>query len=198
MMTRLKRGDLYSLEDYAAIRSEFRDKVMDHKKIRRVPIGPNATLYFEDQLTMQYQIQEMLRIERIFEANAINDELETYNQLIPDGHNWKATFMLEYTNVEERQQALKKLLGIEKTIWVKIGDFEPVYPIANEDLERETEEKTSAVHFLRFEFTPKMVQKAKERAVISMGISHKYYHQAIDRLENPIRESLVSDFSDLN
>ena len=197
-MTILKRDDLYSLEDYAAIRSEFRDKVMEHKKMRRVPIGSNATVYFEDQLTMQYQIQEMLRIERIFESDAINEELETYNSLIPDGHNWKATFMLEYTDVEERQQALKKLHGIEKNIWVKIADCESVYPIANEDLQRETEEKTSAVHFLRFEFTPEMVQKAKDNAVISMGISHKYYHEQIDILENPIRESLVNDFSDPN
>lgn len=197
-MTILKRDDLYSLEDYAAIRPEFRTRVMNHKKMRQVPIGPNATLYFEDQLTMQYQIQEMLRIERIFESDAINEELDTYNPLIPDGHNWKATFMLEYTDVEERQQALKKLLGIEKTIWVKIGDCEPVYPIANEDMERETEDKTSAVHFLRFEFTPEMVQKAKDNAVISMGISHKYYNEQIDILENPVRESLVNDFSEPN
>jgi hypothetical protein len=197
-MTILKRDDLYSLEDYAAIRSEFRGKVMEHKKMRRVAIGPNATLYFEDQLTMQYQIQEMLRIERIFESDAINEELETYNPLIPDGHNWKATFMLEYKDVEERQQALKKLHGIEKNIWIKIADCQPVYPIANEDLQRETEEKTSAVHFLRFEFTPDMVQKAKDNAVISMGINHKYYHEQIDILENPIRESLVNDFSDPN
>jgi hypothetical protein len=197
-MTILKRDDLYSLEDYAAIRSEFRSKVMEHKKIRRIAIGPNATLYFEDQLTMQYQIQEMLRIERIFESDAIHEELETYNPLIPDGHNWKATFMLEYTDVEERQKALKKLQGIEKNIWVKIGDCDPVYPIANEDLERETEEKTSAVHFLRFEFTPEMVQKAKDNAVISIGISHKYYNEQVESLEDPIRGSLVSDFSDLN
>ena len=197
-MTILKRDDLYSLEDYAAIRPEFRTRVMNHKKMRQVPIGPNATLYFEDQLTMQYQIQEMLRIERIFESDAINEELDTYNPLIPDGHNWKATFMLEYTDVEERQQALRKLHGIEKTIWVKIGDCEPVYPIANEDMERETEDKTSAVHFLRFEFTPEMVQKAKDNAVISMGISHKYYNEQIDELENPVRESLVNDFSEPN
>ena len=197
-MTILKRDDLYSLEDYAAIRPEFRTRVMNHKKMRQVPIGPNATLYFEDQLTMQYQIQEMLRIERIFESDAINEELDTYNPLIPDGHNWKVTFMIEYTDVEERQQALKKLHGIEKAIWVKIGDCEPVYPIANEDMERETEDKTSAVHFLRFEFSPEMVQKAKDNAVISMGISHKYYNEQIDVLENPVRESLVNDFSEPN
>ena len=197
-MTLLKRDDLYSLEDYALIRSEFRNKVLEHKKMRRVSIGPDASLYFEDQLTMQYQVQEMLRIERIFESDAINEELETYNPLIPDGHNWKATFMLEYTDVEERQQALRKLHGIEKNIWVKIGDCEPVYPIANEDLQRETEDKTSAVHFLRFEFSTEMVQKAKANAVISMGISHKYYNEQIDILANPIRESLVNDFSDVN
>jgi len=124
----------------------------------------------------------MLRIERIFESDAINEELETYNPLIPDGHNWKTTFMLEYADVEERHQALKKLLGIEKVIWIKIGDCDPVYPIANEDLERETEEKISVIHFLRFEFTSEIVQKAKDNAVVSMGISHKYYHEKIDVL----------------
>lgn len=194
-MTTLTRDDLYSLEDYAAIRSEFRGKVMAHKKNRQVPIGPNATLYFEDQLTMQYQIQEMLRIERIFESAAINEELDTYNPLIPDGQNLKATFMLEYGNVEERQQALKKLHGIEKNIWVKIGDSKAVYPIANEDLKRETEEKTSAVHFLRFEFTADMVTKAKQGAVISMGINHAHYNEQVDALDDKIRTSLVSDFS---
>ncbi|MCK5648577.1 MAG: DUF3501 family protein [Gammaproteobacteria bacterium] len=197
-MAILKRDDLYSLEDYAAIRLEFRTRVMNHKKMRRVPIGPNAALYFEDQLTMQYQIQEMLRIERIFESDAINEELDTYNPLIPDGHNWKATFMLEYADAEERRQALKKLHGIEKSIWVKIGDCEPVSPIANEDMQRETEEKTSAVHFLRFEFTPNMVQKAKDHAVISMGIRHKYYNEQIEVLADPIRESLLNDFSEPN
>ncbi len=197
-MTILTKQDLYSLEDYAAIRSEFRTRVMKHKKNRQVAIGSNATLYFEDQLTMQYQIQEMLRIERIFESEAINEELETYNPLIPDGHNWKATFMLEYTDVEERKQALKKLLGIEKTIWVQIGDCEPVYAIANEDLNRETEDKTSAVHFLRFEFSSEMIQKAKDNAVISLGIGHEYYNKTIEVLENPIRASLVNDFSDPN
>ncbi len=193
----LKREDLYSLEEYAALRSEFRDKVMDHKKTRQVPIGPNATLYFEDQLTMQYQIQEMLRIERIFESDAINEELETYNPLIPDGHNWKATFMLEYGDVEERKQALAKLLGIEKKIWVRIGDSEPVYPIVNEDLDRETSEKTSAVHFMRFELSSEMIQQAKNNADISMGINHEHYNYQIT-LDNPVRESLVNDFSDPN
>jgi hypothetical protein len=138
----------------------------------------------------------MLRIERIFEADAINEELETYNPLIPDGQNLKATFMLEYTDVEERKLALQKLHGIEKSIWVRIDGCDPVFPIANEDIERETEEKTSAVHFLRFEFNSEMISKAKNNAVISIGISHRNYNETVDVLDEPTRTSLVNDFFD--
>lgn len=150
-MSKLSRDDLYSLEKYAAIRPEFRARVMEHKKHRRVAIGPHAVLYFEDALTMQYQVQEMLRLERIFEPEGIQEELDVYNPLIPDGSNWKATFMVEYEDEGERRAALARLIGIEKRVWVQAEGCGKVYPIANEDLERETEDKTSAVHFLRFE-----------------------------------------------
>ncbi|HHH38762.1 MAG TPA: DUF3501 family protein, partial [Sedimenticola sp.] len=139
-MTPLSREELYSLEEYSDIRPRFRARVMEHKRNRQVPLGPNATLYFEDRLTMQYQIQEMLRIERIFEAEGIRDELDAYNPLIPDGSNWKATFMIEYPDAAERKRALARLIGIERRVWVQVADFEPVHPVANEDLERETGE----------------------------------------------------------
>ena len=162
-MSKLTREDLYSLEKYAAVRTEFRAKVMAHKANRRLAIGPHATLYFEDSLTMQYQVQEMLRLERIFEPEGIQQELDVYNPLIPDGSNWKATFMVEYEDVEERRAALARLIGIEKTVWVQAEGCGKVYAICNEDLDRETEDKTSAVHFLRFELTPEMVAAIKQR-----------------------------------
>ncbi|MCL2656075.1 MAG: DUF3501 family protein [Betaproteobacteria bacterium] len=190
----LTRAQLYSLEEYARIRPEFRAKVIAHKKNRRVPLGTNAALYFEDALTMQYQIQEMLRIERIFEADGIQAELDVYNPLIPDGHNWKATFMLEYDDVEERQLALAQLKGIERASWVRVADCAPVYSIANEDLDRETEEKTASVHFLRFELTPLMIAAAKAGATIAIGIDHPRYH-AKTILNGAVRASLVADLN---
>lgn len=192
-MHKLTRSDLFSLEQYAEQRSAFRDKVMAHKKNRRVPLGPHATLYFEDSLTIQYQIQEMLRAERIFESAGINEELEAYNPLIPDGGNWKATFMLEYDNVEERRAALEKLIGIEDRVWVKIAGYPPVYAIADEDLERDTADKTSAVHFLRFELEPQMVAAAKEGAAIGMGIDLPEYQNAVDPVPDAVRAALVKD-----
>ena len=149
-MSKLTHSDLYSLEEYARLRQEFRSKVMQHKKNRRVAIGEHAALYFEDSLTMQYQVQEMLRIERIFEPEGIQDELDVYNPLIPDGLNWKATFMIEYEDEDERKAALAQLIGVEKALWVQVEGFDKLHPIANEDLERETEDKTSSVHFLRY------------------------------------------------
>jgi len=193
-MHKLTRADLYSLEQYAEQRPAFRDKVMAHKKNRRVALGLHATLYFEDSLTIQYQVQEMLRAERIFESAGINEELEAYNPLIPDGSNWKATFMLEYEDVNERRAALEKLIGIEDRVWVKIAGHSPVYAIADEDLERDTEQKTSAVHFLRFELTPQMVAAAKEGAAIGMGIDLPAYQNAVDPLPDNIRAALVKDF----
>lgn len=193
MAAKLKREDLWSLEEYAQKRDDFRKQVMEHKKSRQLEIGPNATLYFEDRMVMQYQVQEMLRIERIFEKDAIQEELDAYNPMIPDGSNWKATFMVEYPNVEERKTALARLIGIEKKVWVRVGDFDKVYPIANEDLERETEEKTSSVHFLRFELTPDMIAASKAGTPISAGIEHEAYNYSIDPIAENIRQSLVSD-----
>lgn len=193
-MEKLSRDSLYSLEKYAEIRPEFRQQVMEHKKNRRIPIGEHATLYFEDKLTMQYQVQEMLRAERIFEAEGINEELDAYNPLIPDGANLKATFMIEYQDVEERKQALAQLIGIERKVWLRVGNMDKVYPIANEDLERETEEKTSSVHFLRFEFTPEMIVAAQTGEAMSAGIDHKHYtHEVL--LGQGVRDSLTTDFS---
>lgn len=192
-MHKLTRADLYSLEQYAEVRPEFRRKVMAHKKDRHVPLGPNATLMFEDRLTMQYQIQEMLRIERIFEAQAIQDELDAYNPLIPDGTNWKATFMIEFPDVEERRAALRRLIGIEDRVWVKVDGFEPVYPIADEDLERDNEEKTSSVHFLRFELSPQMIAAAKAGAAISVGVDHELYRHRVDPLPDNVQQSLRAD-----
>ena len=153
-MKKLAREDLLSLERYAAERPAFRERVIHHKRTRRLPIGPNATLHFEDRLTMQYQVQEILRTERIFEAGEIEAELEAYNPLIPDGANWKATFMIEFDDEDERRAALGRLVGIEDRVWARAGDSKPVWAVADEDLERTTDEKTSSVHFLRFELAP--------------------------------------------
>jgi len=193
-MHKLTRTDLYSLEQYAEQRSAFRDKVMAHKKNRRVALGPHAALYFEDRLTIQYQVQEMLRAERIFESAGIDEELDAYNPLIPDGSNWKATFMLEYDDVNERRGALEKLVGIEDRVWVKVAGLDPVFAIADEDLERDTEQKTSAVHFLRFELTPQMVAAAQEGAAIGMGIDLPAYQCTLEPLPENIRAALVQDF----
>jgi len=195
IMKKLNREDLFSLEKYAEVRPQFRAQVMAHKQNRQVSIGPNATLYFEDRMTMQYQVQEMLRIERIFEAGGINEELEAYNPLIPDGSNWKATFMVEFPDVEERRVALKRLKGVENKVWARVAGFEPVRPIADEDLEREDEEKTSSVHFLRFELTPDMVRAVKQGAAISMGIDHPAYNHQVDPIPAATRDSLAQDLS---
>ena len=193
-MVNLIHEDLYSLEKYARIRPEFRARVMEHKKSRRVDIGPHAALYFEDKLTMQYQVQEMLRIERIFEQEGIQDELNVYNPLVPDGMNWKATFMMEYEDEEERREALARLLGVEKAVWVQVGGLDKVRPIANEDLDRETEDKTSAVHFIRFELSQEMIDALRGGAVLSMGIDHPAYDHTVAGIAGAVRESLLEDF----
>jgi hypothetical protein len=193
MSKKLSREDLMSLERYAAERNGFRAQVMAHKKDRKVHLGPNATLYFEDTLTMQYQVQEMLRAERIFEAAGIQEELDAYNPLIPDGDNWKATFMLEYDDVEERKAALERLIGVEDRVWMRVEDHDPVYAIADEDLERETEEKTSSVHFLRFQLTPEMVADARAGAPIAAGIDFEGFNHLQDPLPEATRASLVAD-----
>lgn len=192
-MSHLTPADLFGLEEYAKVRGEFRAKVMEHKQTRKVPIGPNATLYFEDRLTMQYQIQEMLRVERIFEQAGIADELAAYNPLIPDGRNLKATFMVEFGDVEERRLALTKLVGIEDKVWLRVGDQAPVAPISDEDLERDDETKTSAVHFLRFELTDEMAASLKAGARLAMGIDHPEYRHQVDPISDAVRQSLVED-----
>jgi len=191
-MGKLTRDDLYSLEQYSKVRSEFRNKVIQHKANRRLAIGPHATLYFEDSLTMQYQVQEMLRLERIFEAEGIQQELDVYNPLIPDGSNWKATFMVEYEDVEERRAALARLIGIEKTTWVRVEGHDKVYAICNEDLDRETDEKTAAVHFMRFELTPEMIASVKRGASVRAGIDHPAYHAEVE-MPVQVRNSLSVD-----
>ncbi len=193
-MHKLTREDLYSLEKYAELRPEFRRKVLEHKRHRRLALGTNAALYFEDRLTMQYQVQEMLRIERIFEAEGINEELEAYNPLIPDGSNWKATFMVEFPDVAERQQMLSQLVGIEDRVYVQVVDFDRVYAIADEDLERDTEEKTSAVHFMRFEFPPEQVAALKNGAALIAGIDHEIYQVEISPVADNVRNALIADF----
>ena len=192
-MNKLNRDSLFSLEKYAEVRPEFRARVMAHKRNRRLPIGPNANLYFEDALTMQYQIQEMLRIERIFEAAGIQEELDAYNPLIPDGSNWKATFMMEYPDPEERREQLARLIGIERHVWAQVADFARVTPIADEDLEREDEHKTSSVHFLRFELTPEMVAAVRAGASVSMGIDHPAYDFTVAPIPQNVRDSLAAD-----
>jgi len=193
-MALLSKKDLFSLEKYSEIRNEFRAKVMKHKKNRRLAFNDHAVLYFEDALTMQYQVQEMLRIERIFEPEGIQQELDVYNTLIPEGANWKATFMIEYTDVQERKVALAKLIGVEKSIWIKVEESERVYAIANEDMDRETEDKTSAVHFMRFELTKDMITNIKVGLPIIFGIDHDLYKTEII-VRPKVQRALIVDLN---
>src|SRR5210317_1547130 len=174
-MNPLSREDLYSLEKYAEHRAEFRARVLEHKKDRRVTIGENLSLYFEDRLTIQYQVQEMLRIEKIFEADGIEEELEAYNPLIPDGSNLKCTAMLEFKDVAVRRERLAQLVGIEHVVWLRVEGFDKVFAISNEDLDRSTEEKTSAVHFMRFELDEAMIAALREGAGLEFGTNHEGY-----------------------
>jgi hypothetical protein len=192
-MKKLTRENLFSLEKYSEIRNDFRLKIMAHKKNRHLAIGPNTTLYFEDSLIMRYQIQEMLRAEKIFESSAIDDELVVYNALIPDGNNWKATFMIEFTDEEERRVALKKMLGIENNLWLKIEGFSEIYPASDEDLERSDDNKTSAVHFLRFQLDHEMIDGLKGGCQLSAGINHPEYKYTVNPIPQNISESLISD-----
>ena len=194
-MNKLTRDDLFSLEQYAETRSAFRDKVLEHKKNRRLDLGTNAALYFEDRLTMQYQVQEMLRIERIFEADGINEELEAYNPLIPDGSNWKATFMVEFPEADERRAMLTQLVGIEDRVYVHVADFDRVFAIADEDLERADDEKTSAVHFLRFELPPEQVAALKSGAALIAGIDHDNYRVEVSPVPDNVRKALIADLT---
>jgi len=191
-MDPLTRQDLMSLEQYAEQRGAFRQRVIDHKKSRRVEIGPNLSLYFEDRLTIQYQVQEMLRIEKIFEAKAIEEELDAYNPLIPEGSNWKATAMLEYEDVAERRQRLAGLVGLEHRVWARVEGYDKVFAVANEDLDRSTDEKTSAVHFMRFELTRGMIDALRNGAALSFGSDHNSYRHETT-ISGKTRESLLED-----
>lgn len=189
----IDRDSLLSLEAYARQRKEFRAKVMAHKRDRTVHLGAHVTLIFEDQLTIRYQIQEMLRIERTFEAQGIQDELDAYNPLIPDGRNLKASMMIEYTDAAERKHALSKLKGIEHRVWVQVEGGDRVYAIADEDLPRENEEKTSAVHFLRFELNDEMAGALKNGVALSLGIDHRNYQAESGAVAAGVRASLAKD-----
>jgi len=194
-MAKLKREDLYSLEQYSEMRDDYRKKVMAHKENRRLELGDNLLLSFEDQLIMQYQVQEMLKAEKIFDAEGIEEELAVYNTLIPDGSNWKATMLIQYPDVEERQKQLARLIGIEDLIWLQVEGFEKVYAIADEDLERDNAEKTSAVHFMRFELNKEMIAAVKSGAAISAGVDHENYRYTINALASNLRDSLAGDLN---
>ncbi|HED14785.1 MAG TPA: DUF3501 family protein [Gammaproteobacteria bacterium] len=193
-MKPLLRTDLLSLQQYSEQRLQFRRQVMAHKKNRVIYLGEHLGLYFEDRLTMQYQVQEMLRVEKIFEDAAIEEELATYNPLIPDGHNLKATLMIEYTDVAERQQMLTHLVGIETRVWMRVAEFEKVWPIADEDLERADATKTSAVHFLRYEFSEAMIAAAQAGGTLSSGAEHPAYHSEVI-VAPEVTQALIADFT---
>ena len=194
-MPHITRDSLIPLEAYARTRTEFRARVMAHKKSRTLALGEHVTLIFEDELTIRYQIQEMLRVERIFEEAGIQDELDAYNPLVPDGGNWKATLLIEYPDVAERQCMLARLIGIEDRVWVQVEGHARVYAIADEDLERENADKTSAVHFLRFELARPMAQALKKGAGFAIGIDHPDYTVSVASVEPGARASLVADLA---
>ena len=184
---------LMPLKQYAKVRDEFRAKVIAHKKHRHVELGEHISLQFEDELTMRYQVQEMLRVERVFEEDGIKEELEAYNPLIPNGNNWKATIMIEYPDVEQRHRELARLIGVEDRVWAQIEGNPRVYAIADEDLERENDEKTSTVHFLRFELTALMKIALRNGANLAMGVDHPSYRATIESISDPVRDALIAD-----
>ena len=192
MSQQITRDDLMSLEQYAEQRGEFRQRVLAHKKHRQVALGPNATLYFEDRLTLLYQIQEMLRIEKVFEADGINEELEAYNPMIPSGRNFKATFMIEYADAIVRAAQLEKMVNIEDLVWMQVGEHDKIWAIADEDLERSNDIKTSAVHFMRFEITDEMAQELKAGADLRIGVQHAVYTYDV-LVAGDTRASLLAD-----
>ena len=194
-MAQLRREDLWSLEEYALRRNEFRTEVMAHKKTRQLALGRHARLYFEDDVTIRYQVQEMLRIEKTFEAAGIEEELSAYNPLIPDGHNWKATFMIEFGDPVERAQRLSEMKGIEDLVWLQVGDLDRIIPIADEDLERENAEKTSAVHFLRFELSVEQITALKAGATLYAGVDHTAYPIEKFAVNTDIQASLTNDLA---
>jgi hypothetical protein len=194
-MQKLKPSDLFSLEQYSRDRPAIRAKVMEHKRSRQVGVGPNVMWLFEDRITIQYQVQEMLRAERIFEPEGIEEELSAYNPLIPDGRNWKVTLLIEFPDERERRAQLAKLKGVEQRCWVQVAGHDRVFAIADEDLERENDEKTSSVHFLRFELTPPMIAAAKSGAAISLGVDHEQYRHEINPVSPAVQASLKGDLT---
>ncbi|MEY8242940.1 MAG: DUF3501 family protein [Gammaproteobacteria bacterium] len=196
MQKKLVIQDLYSPEDYSKIRESFRREILAHKSSRSIAIGNHVRLLFEDRMTIQYQIQEMLRVEKIFEEQAIQDELDTYNPLIPDGNNWKVTMLIEYPEPEQRQKALSLLVGIENLVWVKIGDSDKVFAIADEDLDRSTPDKTSSVHFLRFELTSAQAKNLDKSVPITIGIDHNNYQHQTDICKTT-KASIIEDLDQI-
>jgi len=194
-MKKLARQDLMSLEQYSSDRTRLRNEVIAHKQLRNVQVGPNMTWCFEDYTTIRYQVLEMLRAERIFESDGIQGELDAYNPLIPDGSNWKVTLLLEFPDPQERRTALEKLIGVEDRCWIRVSEMDRVFAVADEDMERENEEKTSAVHFLRFELTASMVEAMKSGASLSIGVDHDSYRHLLSPLPTPIRDSLSRDLA---
>jgi len=194
-MKKISLSDLLSIEAYEAQRPAIRQAIMEHKKTRRIALGPNATLHFEDYQVMRYQILELVRAERMTSEDELNGELEAYNPLIPDGKNLKATLMIEYPDDRERRERLHQLVGIEELISIQIDAFDPVYPIANEDLKRSTEDKTSSVHFLRFEFTDELITAARAGAPWIIRSEHLNYQHQTDALPGEITNSLLRDFA---
>jgi hypothetical protein len=194
-MPQISPDTLMPLEVYAKARPEFRAKVIEHKKDRTLQLGENLTLIFEDELTIRYQVQEMLRVERIFEQEGILDELGAYNPLVPDGSNWKATMLIEYPDENERRTRLAQLIGIEDKVWVQVAGSDRVFAIADEDLERENEQKTSSVHFLRFELTASMVSALRGGGGLAMGVDHPNYSATAARISDAMRASLMADLA---
>lgn len=194
-MPRIARETLMSLEAYAKARKDYRAKVLAHKKPRTVHLGEHVTLIFEDELTVRYQVQEMLRIEKIFEEDGIQDELAAYNPLVPDGNNFKATMLLEYEDVDERHRELGRLKGIEDRVYVQVEGCARIFAIADEDLDRENDEKTSAVHFLRFELTPEMTAALKYGMGLGLGVDHPNYQAAVAAVGDATRRALVADLA---
>jgi hypothetical protein len=190
---KLARRDLMSLEQYASERARLRSEVIAHKQLRNVQIGPNMTWCFEDCTTIRYQILEMLRAERIFESDGIQGELDAYNPLIPDGSNWKVTLLLEFPDPGERRAALERLIGVEDRCWIRVSEMERVFAVADEDMERENDEKTSAVHFLRFELSLSMVEAMKGGASLSIGVDHDNYRHLLSPVPVPVRDALRRD-----
>ena len=194
-MAQISRDSLWTLEHYARIRNQFRQEVIAHKKLRQVALGEHITLFFEDEKTIRYQIQEMLRIEKTFEESGIQDELDAYNPLIPTGRNFKCTMMIEYPDPEVRKVELAKLKGVEDRVWIQVEGREKVYAIADEDLERENDEKTSSVHFMRFELDEDMAGALKYGVSLSMGVDHPHYTVKVDPVSSETRASLVNDLA---